>query len=64
MEEVKGAIFELGEDNVLGLNGFPIQFFRNYWDTIKGDLLNLCKDFYAGHANLERINWASIALIP
>lgn len=61
MEEVKGAIFELGEDNVLGLNGFPIQFFRNYWDTIKGDL---CKDFYAGHANLERINWASITLIP
>lgn len=28
------------------------------------DLLNLCEDFYFGRANLEKINWASIVLIP
>lgn len=27
-------------------------------------MLKLCEDFYFGRANLERINWANIALIP
>lgn len=27
------------------------------------DLMILCEDFYWGRANLERINWANIALI-
>lgn len=28
------------------------------------DVMKLCEDFYDGKANLERINWACIALIP
>ncbi|XP_039140399.1 uncharacterized protein LOC120277606 [Dioscorea cayenensis subsp. rotundata] len=39
-------------------------FFKQFWETIKDDIFRLCDDFYAGKANLERINWANIALIP
>lgn len=39
-------------------------FFQHFWETIKEDLWRFCDDFYLGKANLERINWASIALIP
>lgn len=39
-------------------------FFKQFWETIKDDIFILCDDFYAGKANLERINWANIALIP
>lgn len=39
-------------------------FFKHFWDTIKEDLWRLCDDFFFGKANLKRINWACIALIP
>lgn len=39
-------------------------FFKQFWNTVKMDLFHLCADFYDGRANLERINWANIVLIP
>lgn len=38
--------------------------FKLLWDTIKTDLFKLCENFYFRKANLERINWANIVLIP
>lgn len=64
LKEIKKAVFDLGENKAPGPDGFPIQFFKQFWDLLKMDLQLLCDDFYAGRANLERINWASIALIP
>ncbi|XP_039143982.1 uncharacterized protein LOC120281134 [Dioscorea cayenensis subsp. rotundata] len=37
---------------------------RIFWDTVSADVVLLCEDFYWHHANLDRINWASITLIP
>lgn len=64
LEEIKDAVFELGCDKAPGPNGFPLYSFILFWDTIKTYLWRLCEDFYFGRANLERINWASIVLIP
>lgn len=64
MKEVKTAVFGLGKDKAPGPDGFPLIFFRHFWETIKLDLLNLCEDFYWGRENLERNNWVNIALIP
>ncbi|KAH7659258.1 RNA-directed DNA polymerase protein, partial [Dioscorea alata] len=58
------AVFNLGSDKAPGPDGFPLQFFKSFWDTIKGDLFKLCEDFYTGSINLERVNWANITLIP
>ncbi|XP_039129007.1 uncharacterized protein LOC120265183 [Dioscorea cayenensis subsp. rotundata] len=51
-------------DKAPGSDGFPIFFFKQSWETVKEDIFKLCEDFYDGRANLERINWANIALIP
>ncbi|XP_039118945.1 uncharacterized protein LOC120255125, partial [Dioscorea cayenensis subsp. rotundata] len=64
MEEVKKAVFDLGSDKAPGPDGFPMMFFKIFWEIIKVEVLKLCEDFYSGEANLERINWASIVLIP
>lgn len=64
LEEIKKAVFDLGGDKAPRPDGFPMQFFKTFWEIIKLDLLRLCEDFYFGKANLERINWANIALIP
>ncbi|XP_039126955.1 uncharacterized protein LOC120263117 [Dioscorea cayenensis subsp. rotundata] len=64
LEEIKKAVFDLGGDKAPGPDGFPLHFFKHFWDIINPDLLLLCNDFFFHRANLERINWASIALIP
>lgn len=53
IEEVKTSVFELGKDKDPGPDGFPLQFFRQFWETIKHDLMKLCEDFYWGRVNLE-----------
>lgn len=64
LDEIKVAVFELGRDKAPGANGFSLWFFCQFWKTTKLDLLQLCENFFFRRANLERINWASIALIP
>lgn len=63
-EEIKLVVFELGADNTPGPDSFPILFFQKFWNIIDGDIFKLCSDFHSRSINLERINWASIALIP
>lgn len=63
-EGVKRAVFDLGSDKAPGPDGFPMLFFKTYWEIVKGEIFQLCEDFYSGKTNLERINWACIALIP
>lgn len=38
--------------------------FKQFFDIIKFDLLQLCEDFYFKRANVEIINCAIIAIIP
>lgn len=52
MDEVKQAVFELGGEKGPGPDGFPIQFFKQFWQSTKLDLFRLCEDFYSGSANL------------
>lgn len=63
-EEIKKAVFDLGADKAPGPDGFPLHFFKQFWDTIQFDIFKLCEDFYWNRANLEKINWANIVLIP
>ncbi|XP_039136364.1 uncharacterized protein LOC120273726 [Dioscorea cayenensis subsp. rotundata] len=64
LEEVKRVVFDLGSDKAPGPDGFPIFFFKTFWEIVKGEIWKLCDDFFAGKANLECINWACIVLIP
>lgn len=64
LDEIKGAVFNLGGDKAPAPDGFPMQFFKQSQHMIKGDLVKLCEDFYLGKINLEMINWTTIALIP
>ncbi|XP_039113806.1 uncharacterized protein LOC120249381 [Dioscorea cayenensis subsp. rotundata] len=63
-EKIKDAVFSLGGDKAPGPDGFPMCFFKQCWESIKVDIFKFCEDFYFDRANLEKVNWASIALIP
>jgi hypothetical protein len=40
-EEVRKAIFQMEHNKAPGSDGFPTEFYQTFWETIKGDLLDL-----------------------
>jgi len=43
-DEVKTALFQLHPDKVLGLDGFPANFFQKCWDIIKKDIMEALEE--------------------
>ena len=39
LEELEGIVFNMKKGKAPGLDGFPIEFFQDFWDIIKFDLL-------------------------
>lgn len=46
-EEIKEAVFGLGNDRVPGPDGFPIAFFHHFWKLFEDDLLVFFDEFHA-----------------
>lgn len=42
-EEIRSAIWTLNLDKVLGLDRFPICFYRAFWGLIKKDLIKMIR---------------------
>jgi hypothetical protein len=63
-DEIKEAIFGSYAEGAPGPDGFPFLFYQKFWELIKGDLTNLFRDFEKNEADLFRINFAMLTLIP
>jgi hypothetical protein len=63
-EEVRKAIFQMEHNKAPGPDGFPTEFYQTFWDTIKGDLLELFGFLHAGQLELFRLNFGEIILLP
>jgi hypothetical protein len=63
-EEVMKAIFQMEHNKAPGLDGFPAKFYQTFWETIKGDLLDLFSCLHAGQLELFRLNFGEIILLP
>lgn len=63
-DEIKKAVWDLGPDKASGPDRFPLFFYRIFWEEVKGDVLALISDFTEGRANIKRINYSFITLIP
>lgn len=51
-EEIKEAIFSCYSDGAPGPYGLPFLFYQKFWDIIKTDIVNMCKDFFEGRLDL------------
>ena len=47
-----------------GPDGFPAEFYKKWWHIIKGDLLPMFHDLFAGHLQLFHLNFRTITLLP
>lgn len=51
-------------DKYLGPDGFSIAFLQRCWDIIKGDLMQVMKEFYYTKEFYEHLNNTFIVVIP
>ena len=63
-QEVKKAVFEMEHNKALGLDGFLAEFYQFFWETIKGDLMQLFYDFHQGILPIHSLNFGVITLLP
>jgi hypothetical protein len=47
-----------------GPDGFPVEFYQTFWETIKTDLLDMFSSLHAGQLELFRLNFGEIILLP
>lgn len=64
MEELKLAVFQMERNKSPGPDGFPVEFYQNYWDIVHQDLYGLLIDFFNGSLQIERLNYGIITLVP
>jgi hypothetical protein len=46
-----------------GPDGFPAEFYQNFWEFVKSDLLELFTFFHVGQLELFRLNFGEIILL-
>uniref|UniRef100_A0A8R7RBS2 Reverse transcriptase domain-containing protein n=1 Tax=Triticum urartu TaxID=4572 RepID=A0A8R7RBS2_TRIUA len=63
-EEVRAAVFQMEHNKAPGPDGFPAEFYQNFWDIIKSDLLELFNCLHADQLDLFRLNFGEIVLLP
>jgi hypothetical protein len=64
INEITKVVFDLKHNSAPGPNGFPAEFFQDFWELIYLDIWNLFKDFYDGNLDIERLNYGMVTLLP
>ena len=59
-EEVRKVVFLMEHNKAPGPDGFPAEFYQNFWEVIKSDLLLLFSDLHAGHLELFLLIFAEL----
>lgn len=63
-EEVLEALASLKEDNAPGPDGFPMKFYKVFWEVIKDDVMAVLSDFNQRASWCRSLNLNFISLIP
>nr|GEU84746.1 hypothetical protein [Tanacetum cinerariifolium] len=52
-DEVKCAIFSMGDDRASGPDGFTVAFFKKAWDVVGGDITCAIWDFFFSNVRID-----------
>nr|GEW92373.1 hypothetical protein [Tanacetum cinerariifolium] len=63
-QEVKSAMFSMGNDKSPGPDGFTAAFFKDAWHIIGVDVIKAVNEFFTNGRLLKELNHTIIALIP
>ncbi|GJY18245.1 hypothetical protein Tco_0389736 [Tanacetum coccineum] len=62
--EIKEAMFSMGNDKSLGPDGYTAVFFKEAWDIVGNDVIKAIKEFFTNGKLLKELNHMIIPLIP
>lgn len=62
--EVYQAVCDLSSDKSPGSDGFPLRFYKSFWEVMKIDLMRVVENFYRSSYLDWRLNTTFISLIP
>ncbi|GJW84458.1 hypothetical protein Tco_0157603 [Tanacetum coccineum] len=63
-QEVKEAMFSMGNDKAPSPDGYTAAFFKESWDIISKDVTMAVQEFFVNGKLLKELNHTLIALIP
>ena len=63
-EEIKKALFSIGDDKAPGPDGYSSYFFKKAWDIVGRDFVAAVMEFFSSGHILRQINHSVLALIP
>nr|GEV14517.1 hypothetical protein [Tanacetum cinerariifolium] len=63
-QEIKDALFSIGDDKSPGPDGFTAVFFKEAWTIIVDDVINAIGEFFRNGNILKELNHTIIALLP
>ncbi|KAJ9544912.1 hypothetical protein OSB04_024619 [Centaurea solstitialis] len=63
-DEIRTAMFAIGNDKAPGSDGFTSKFFKASWDIIGGDVMVAIHNFFYSGRLLKELNHTLLCLIP
>lgn len=64
LSELEEVVFGMTKGKAPGLDGFPVEFFQEFWDIIKLDLLAVVQESHDSKQMLWAMNSTFLVLIP
>jgi hypothetical protein len=64
IEEIKMVVFSLKHNSAPGPDGFPAEFFKDFWDLITLTCGIYSRIFYDGVLDIKRLNFGIVTLLP
>lgn len=63
-DEVKEALNNLIDDKALGPDGFPIKFFKMFWEMLESEVIKTLEEFYQNSSLCRSLNASFLVLVP
>ncbi|KAF3775097.1 Transposon TX1 uncharacterized protein [Nymphaea thermarum] len=63
-QEIKNAVWALSSGKAPGIDGFPVEFFRTFWEECSADVFAFCDEFASNSVFLKEFNQATCVLVP
>lgn len=63
-EDIRKALFSIGDDKSPGPDGYTAHFFKKSWFSVGEQFCDAIKEFFASGSLLKQINHTTIALVP
>ena len=63
-EEIKDALFDIGDDKVPSPDGYTSCFFKRAWNIVGINVCSAVKKFFRSGQLFKQINHAAIVLVP